>query len=224
MAKYESPVMVIRELQRRGTTRIPERHTITSIYQKFLETGSVEDLSRSGKPSTITENKVEEVEEILENEPVNSVRSLARQATISPYQARRIMREFLGYKPYMMRSVQQLFDEDMDLRVEMAEQLIPILEDQRINDNIFFSDESTFYISGVVNKHNCRTWAANNPFTTIEVAMNSPKVNVWCSMSNKQIIGPYFFDDETVNRRNYLDMLQNYFFPTQDNDYDRRNR
>ena len=31
--------------------------------------------------------------------------------------------------------------------------------------------------------------------------MNSPKVNVWCAMSNKQIIGPYFFEDETVNGR-----------------------
>ena len=41
MAKYESPVMVIRELQRRGTTNIPERHAITSIYQKFLDTSSV---------------------------------------------------------------------------------------------------------------------------------------------------------------------------------------
>ena len=94
-----------------------------------------------------------------------------------------------------MHSVQQLYDEDIDLRVEMSEHLIPILEDQRNDSNIFFSDESTFYISGVVNKHNCRTWAATNPFTTIEAAMNSPKVNVCCTMSNKQIIGPYFFED-----------------------------
>ncbi|CAF3201594.1 unnamed protein product [Rotaria sp. Silwood2] len=32
-------------------------------------------------------------------------------------------------------------------------------------------------------------------------------------MSNKQIIGPFFFDDETVTQDNYLEMLQNYFYP-----------
>ena len=58
-----------------------------------------------------------------------------------------------------------------------------------------------------------RTWAATNPFITIEAAMNSPKVNVWCAMSNTQIIGPYFFEDETVNRHNYLQILKNYFYP-----------
>ena len=42
--------------------------------------------------------------------------------------------------------------------------------------------------------------------------MNSPKVNLWGAMSNKQIIGPYFFEDETVNRANYLQKLKNYFY------------
>ena len=43
--------------------------------------------------------------------------------------------------------------------------------------------------------------------------MNSPKVNLWGAMTNKQIIGPYFFEDETVNRENYLQKLKNYFYP-----------
>ena len=75
--------MVIRELQRRGTTNIPERHAITSIYQKFLETGSVGDRAHTGRPPTITEDKVQEIQQILDNEPVNSVRSVAREANIS---------------------------------------------------------------------------------------------------------------------------------------------
>ena len=64
-----------------------------------------------------------------------------------------------------------------------------------------------------MNKHNCRIWAATNPFTIIEAAMNSPKVKIWCAMSNKQTIGPYFFEDETVNRQNYLQILKNDFYP-----------
>ena len=91
MTKYESPVMVIGELQRRGTTNIPERYAITSIYQKFLETGSVGDRAHTGTPSTVTEDKVQEIQQILDNEPVNSVRSVARDANISRYQAHQIM-------------------------------------------------------------------------------------------------------------------------------------
>ena len=37
--------------------------------------------------------------------------------------------------------------------------------------------------------------------------MNSSKVNVGCTMSNKQITGPYFFQDKTGSRQNYLQML-----------------
>ena len=36
----------------------------------------------------------------------------------------------IGFKPYITHCTQQLYDEDMDLRVEMAKHLIPILEDQ----------------------------------------------------------------------------------------------
>ena len=60
-----------------------------------------------------------------------------------------------------------------------------------------------------MNKHICQTWAATSPFTTVEAAMNSPKVNVWCAMFNEQIIGPYFSEDETVTRQNYLQILKN---------------
>ena len=35
MANYESPAIVISELQRPETTIIPEMHAITSIYQKI---------------------------------------------------------------------------------------------------------------------------------------------------------------------------------------------
>ncbi len=64
--------MVIRELRRQGAAEISERHTITSIYQRFLENGSVEDRTRSGRPSTITEDTINEVEEALNRESQTS--------------------------------------------------------------------------------------------------------------------------------------------------------
>ena len=121
---------------------------------------------------------------------MNSVRSVARETNISRYQAHQIMLDFIGYKPYVMHSLQQFYDDEMNLHVKVSEHLIPILEDQRNDGNIYFYDEPTIYIYEIVNKKNCRTWEATNLFTSIEAAMNSSKVNVWCTMFNKQIIGP----------------------------------
>ena len=54
--------MIICALQCRGTTNTPERHSVTSIYQNFLETCSVGDRAHTGRPSTITEDKVQEIQ------------------------------------------------------------------------------------------------------------------------------------------------------------------
>ena len=123
------------------------------------------------------------------------------------------MRYVLKYKPYKMHLTQEMYDEDKDLRVEMAELLIPIIDDQQNDGLIFSSDEAIFHLSGIVNKHNCRIWRETNPFITIDVAMNSPKIIVWCAMSSEEIVGPFFFDEDTVNHENYFDMLEDYFYP-----------
>ena len=67
------------------------------------------------------------------------------------------------------------------------------------------------FLSGVVNKHNCRIWSENNPFMAIEVALNSHKIIVWCAVSSNEIARPFFFEELTVNQENYLDMLESFF-------------
>ena len=44
--------------------------------------------------------------------------------------------------------------------------------------HICFSDESTFHISGIVNRHNCRIWGSENPSVVFQHERDSPKVNV----------------------------------------------
>ena len=43
--------------------------------------------------------------------------------------------------------------------------------------------------------------------------MKSSKVNVWRAMSSKRLIGPFFFEDDTVDGPKYLSMLQEFFIP-----------
>ena len=117
-------------------------------------------------------------------------------------------------KPYRLRVLQQLSDEDYCARKAMCDELLRLHQE---NDdflfNVFWSDEATFHLSGCVNKHNCIIWGYENPNNITEVPRVSPKVNVWVAFSSKKLIGPFFFPNDTVKATDYLVMLQTFFVP-----------
>ncbi|GBN87611.1 hypothetical protein AVEN_135866-1 [Araneus ventricosus] len=78
---------------------------------------------------------------------------------------------------------------------------------------LIFSDETTFHLSGKVNRHNVRVWGAEFPHVTVELERDSPKVNVFCAISKTKLYGPFFFIEEAVTGPAYLDMLQLWLFP-----------
>ena len=47
-----------------------------------------------------------------------------------------------------------------------------------------------------VNKQNCRIYATENPQEIQEVPLHDDKVTVWCGVSAKTVIGPFFFHDD----------------------------
>lgn len=74
------------------------------------------------------------------------------------------------------------------------------------------NDEVHFHLDGFVNEQNCRNHAAENTQNIHERPMYSPEVAVWCSVSKKFIISPYFF--ERAIRKRYdchvLNMFNNF--------------
>ena len=42
---------------------------------------------------------------------------------------------------------------------------------------------------------------------------DSPKVNVFCAISRRRVFGPFFFAEDTVTGRVYLNMLENWLMP-----------
>ena len=44
---------------------------------------------------------------------------------------------------------------------------------------IMFSDEASFHISDIVNRHNVHIWGSENLHEYHEAESDSPKVNVW---------------------------------------------
>ena len=83
------------------------------------------------------------------------------------------------------------------------------LEEDEFNERLVFSDEATFHINGKVNRYNVCIWGKENPHGTIEHERDSPKVNVFCSISKNHVHGPFFFEGN-VTGDVYLQMLQNW--------------
>ncbi|GFY33452.1 DUF4817 domain-containing protein [Trichonephila clavipes] len=87
---------------------------------------------------------------------------------------------------------------------------------------ILFSDEAYFWLSGYVNKQNCRIWSEANPQVYVETPLHPEKLTVWCTLWAGGIIGPYFFKNDeghnvTVNGGRYRAMITNFFLPELNN-------
>ena len=82
----------------------------------------------------------------------------------------------------------------------------------RLVDKICWSDESQFRLDGQVNKHNCTYWATVNPELQLEIPNSKQGVQVWCGMTSRGLIGPFFFDGN-VTAAAYLAMLTEFLWP-----------
>lgn len=194
----------------------PSESVIRSWVKKFETTGSTLNQKPAGRPRSIrTEETVCEVGTSVRRDPQLSTRKRSAELTISRTSLRRILTKDLKFHPYKLQLVQELKPNDHHLRRAFAERM---LERFRSLNNILFSDEAHFHLSGYVNKQNCRYWAVENPKLKHQRPLHSLKVTVWAAMSAEGIIGPHFFENErgqtvTVNSDRYTVMLRNFFFP-----------
>jgi hypothetical protein len=76
-----------------------------------------------------------------------------------------------------------------------------------------FSDEAASYVSGRVNRHNCRIWGSENPHAIKEIKRDSAKVNAWCTLSCWEVLGPFFFAEQEVTAMTFLDTVRLYLLP-----------
>ena len=81
------------------------------------------------------------------------------------------MTEYLSLKLYKAQFVQEIYEKDVQDRMEMCHMLISILQDSNIQNNIFFTDEAIFDLNGFVTKHNIRYWCETEPQITEETAI-----------------------------------------------------
>ena len=105
MAKYESVTAVKRQLTKEGFQHKLTDQTIRLLYWKFLETGSVEDKVRSGRPnSTVNPENAQKVVAILEDkENFYFVSAISNMLDISIGSTFTILHKMLNYIVYCVQ-------------------------------------------------------------------------------------------------------------------------
>ena len=71
--------LVKRKLQSDFGKNTPTEHGIRSIFERFCEIGSVKDRSRSGRPTVIDQEKVDEANDFLQTHHQDQVSGLLRK-------------------------------------------------------------------------------------------------------------------------------------------------
>ncbi|CAF3817476.1 unnamed protein product [Rotaria sp. Silwood1] len=101
--------------------KVPTRQAVYLLVKMFEETGSVEDASRSGRPTTgKTEENIQLVSQTFLLNPHISQRCAALELNISRTSLQRLMK-VLNLKPYKPRLLQALNEDDPDRRLKFCE-------------------------------------------------------------------------------------------------------
>ena len=117
-------------------------------------------------------------------------------------------------KPYHIKLVHKLSEDDFDRRVQFSEELLERLAlDSSLLDRIIWSDEAIFTLSETVNRHNCVYWDFENPNIVKEIdGLGSEKVMVWVGLWSEGRTGPVFFNGGVTGQR-YRQMLEDEVIP-----------
>ena len=211
--KLKSPTAVQCKFRNEFGQDPPHTNSIKRWFKNFMETGSILDRKRSGRPS-IDEETVDAVRVAFHRSPRKSIRVASNELAIPQSTVHKVLHKRLRLHAYKLQIVQALKPDDCPRRAAFAEEILQRIDDDNgYLNSVCFSDEATFHVSGKVNKHNIRIWGLQNPCEVLERERDSPKINVWCGLMHNQIIDPFIFAESTITANIYLDMLKHYVVP-----------
>ena len=105
----------------------------------------------------------------------------------------------------------------MAKRVEMCKWFeSKIEENPDFLQNVWFSDEAHFSLSGHVNSKNSVFWGSQAPDEVLQRPLHSVKCTAWVAISKHGIIGPFWFENDvretmTVNKERYIVVLNKFW-------------
>lgn len=140
----------------RHPNRIPRLSytTVQKLQRKFVETGTVDDRSRTGRP--LNPNIQAAVLEAVEANPRLSLRRMALDTNHSTKTVANVLHRN-GFHPYKAQMHQRIYDDDDESRMIFCEVLTNwINQDPLLAQRILWTDESLFRLNGNFNRQNNR--------------------------------------------------------------------
>jgi hypothetical protein len=191
----------------------PSRGAIRLWRQDYQQRGTHAHRGGNGRPQ-LSEEKKATIKSMFSDNPRLSLRQAESQIQVPKSTLWDFLRKELHLYPYKLQMGMALSDEDKQNRITFAHYIRSEFSNNNDYDSrLIFSDECSFSLSGGVNKQNCRIWGSERPQEVYESPQSAPSIMVWCAISKKGIIGPYFYENENVTGETYKKMLRYYFFP-----------
>jgi hypothetical protein len=136
------PVVTVQRAFRAKYAKDPHTDkTIRAWCKQFTETGCLCKQKSSGRPLTAEDD-----------ERVRA--SAAKELSMSRATVWGVLRKRSVLKPYRIQMVQQLSGEDHRRRLDFCLQLQDLMSSDNFLEKVQFSDETTFHVSGAVNRRN----------------------------------------------------------------------
>ena len=127
------------------------------------------------------------IQESFERSPRQSTHRASTGLGIpQPTVCRELRRRSL-FKPYHLQLVQALRPNKKRKRVEFCDRMLQNMEDGTFLPRLIFSNEATFHRRGKGNRHNVCIWGLQNPQEALGHERDSPKINVFCALSQTKL-------------------------------------
>ena len=149
---------------------VPHRNAVRNLVDKFRETGSVDDPECCGRPAKLSEEKLFDISNSIQQSPSISLRKLAQQHDIGLATAHKAFRRELKFFSYKIMAVQELKITDHEKRLRYCRWFNRFIEENTADvlDVTFFTDEAWYHFSGYI--YNCRSYLP--PAFYIETCMS----------------------------------------------------
>ena len=206
--------------------RCPAKNSIFKWSNKFEMFGSTENRHRkragqatnSGRPKTkTTPENAAIVFQSVQADHEKSIRRRSQELSLSRSSVHRILHSNLQMQSFSLQVKQRLNDQDKGQRVLMCQWCRERLRcEPDFLDNVWFTDEAHFYLSGHVSSQSAFYWGRSPPEYVLERPLHAEKCTAWAALSTQGIIGPiWFVDDEnettTINAERYMGVLKQFF-------------
>ena len=151
----------------------------------------------SRKMTARTSCNIEAVRTSVGWSPKQSIRRRSQELEISHASVQRILNVDLHLYPYRIQIKHKLTPGDKIKSVAMCQwfQDKIVLNPNFLND-IWFSVEAHFLLSGQVNRKNSIFWGTAAPNEVLQRPFHSKKCTAWVAMTKHDIIGTFWFEDE----------------------------